>query len=215
MMKNRRNLVVAMALFVPLFVATSALANDAAVGTIAVEAPLKSAASVIGGKAIQTLSPGTAIKILQSKSTMTQVQLVDDPSVKGWVMTGAITRNKDVSAAIAKGKSVSGAGSDAKTRIGSSIGGVAKGLTADSVALGPAAKGLSQSAGAVARGKVQEATDEIDDQVDSAEAEVKSAAGSIKGKSSATLEKIESQKVSESEIAEFMKQGGLRSRIIR
>jgi hypothetical protein len=183
--------------------------------TIASDTPLRNSSKLLSSKVIQTLSAGTAVKVFETKGSMSRVESVDDPGVKGWVLAQSITRNKDVAAAIAKAKSTS-APSDTKTTIASSMGGVAKGFSGDSVQTGASGKGgLSGSIGAVAKGKIQGATDEAVEEADEMAADAEAAAGKFKGKSAATLEKIESTKVTEEEIANFMKEGGLRSRLIR
>ena len=189
-----------------------ALAENA---TIAVEVPLKSSSALIGGKTVQTLSPGTAIKILETKSTMSRVELTDDPSVQGWVLTASITRNQNVTSAIATSKSAKASATNTKTAIASAMGGVGKGFSDESAKATSTAKSLSGSVGAVAKGKIQAATDELEGEAEDIEAAAGAVVAGFKGKSAATLEKIESTKVSETDIASFMKEGGLRSRLIR
>ncbi len=183
--------------------------------TIATDAPLKSSSSLLGGKTIQTLPAGTAVKVLEAKSTMSRVELVEDPSVKGWVLSGSITRNQNVASAIAATKSAPKGSGSTKATMAGSMGGVAKGFSSESVQAASTSKGLSGSVGAVAKGKMQAATEEIADEADEMEAGAEAAVAKFKGKSAATLEKIESTKVTETEIASFMKEGGLRSRLIR
>ena len=119
---------------------------------------------------------------------------------------------------------------DTKTKVAGSIGGVAKGfsdLSPSAQAAAATGKGkaasLKEGIGAVARGKQQALEDEgkeaLSDAVGGDVGDVMNAAadtaGKFKGKSASTLEKIEALKISDSEISGFMKEGGLRSRLIR
>lgn len=187
--------------------------------TVASDTPLKSSSALLSAKTIKTLSAGTAVKVLETKGTMSRVESVEDPSVKGWILSGSITRNKDVAAAIGATKSAPKAGGNTKSTIAASMGGAAKGFSGESVqaasAATPSSKGFAGSVGAVAKGKMQAATDDLTDEADDVQADAEAAVGKFKGKSAATLEKIESTKVTETDIANFMKEGGLRSRLIR
>lgn len=208
---------------------SNAVAADKA--TIAIKTPLKSSASLLGGKVLRDIEPGTLVTVLSTKSTYSQVELVDDPSVKGWVLTASISRNKDVAAGISNMNSASKGVSDTKAAIAGSMGGVAKGfaeMSPQAQAAAASGKGkaasIKEGIGAAAKGKPKAMVDEAledaaGDVAGDAASDVMNAAADAKakfsGKSASALEKIEALKVTESELSSFMKEGGLRSRLIR
>jgi hypothetical protein len=177
------------------------MAANSSVATMAVETPLKSSNVLLGGKTLQVLSPGTSVRVLKSQDAMTQIELIDSPDMKGWVRTAAITTSKDLTATISKSKSSMSSPNDTKTKIGSSIGGVAKGFASLSAKGGTTEK--------IAQTKSKSGSKSVTESQAGAESQ------EVQNSSVEALEKIESQKVTDAEIAEFMKQGGLKSRIIR
>lgn len=237
MMKNRiatitkapvLAIIMVMAFVGVLIGASNGLAAEQA--AIAAKVPLKSSPSLLGGKVVRQLEPGILVNVLSTKGNFKQVELVDDPSVKGWVPSPAISTNKDIVGGVANMNSASQGVADTKTKVAGSIGGVAKGfsdLSPAAQAAATAGKGkavsLKEGIGAVARGKQQALEDEgkeaLSDAVGGDVGDVMNAAaetaGKFKGKSASTLEKIEALKISDSEISGFMKEGGLRSRLIR
>ena len=214
-------------------VVTASLFLGASIGLAAEQAaitakvPLKTTPLVIGGKVVRQLEPGMLVNVLSTKGAFTQVELADEPSVKGWVQNIGISKNKDVMAGVANMNAAGTTTSGTTTRIAGSMGGVAKGFTDIPIAAQAAAssgKGkstaLKEDVGAVVKGKTKQGQEALDDAMggdgdngmNSAAADT---AGKFKGKSASTLEKIEALKISESEISGFMKEGGLRSRLIR
>jgi len=222
MTKNRiTSLIVAALLFLG---ASIGLAAEQA--AVVAKTPLKATPSLLGGKVVRQLEPGVLVKVLKTKGNFSEVELADDPSVKGWVSTPSISKNKDVLAGVANMNAADTSTSDTKGRIAGSMGGVAKGFTDISPAAQAAAssgKGksasLKEDVGAVVKGKPKEAKEALEDAVGTDAEDVMNAAADtgakFKGKSASTLEKIEALKISETEISGFMKEGGLRSRFIR
>lgn len=192
---------------------------------IAAKVPLKSTPSLLGGKVVRQLEPGILVNVLATKGNFSQVELADDPSIKGWVPNPSISKNKDVVGGVANMNAAGTAASDTKTRIAGSMGGVAKGVASSAVRgmSATSAKGksasLKEDVGAVAKAKPEQAKEALEDAVGTDAEDVMNAAADtgakFKGKSASTLEKIEALKISETEISGFMKEGGLRSRLIR
>jgi hypothetical protein len=222
MTKNRfTSLIVTTLLFIEPSIALAA--EQAAV---VAKTPLKATPSFLGGKVVRQLEPGVLVKVVETKGNFSKVELADDPSVKGWVSTPSISKNKNVLAGVANMKAAHKVTSDTKGRIASSMGAVAKGVSDISPAAQAAASSvkdksasLKKDVGAVVKGKSQNAREALENEVGAYSDEVKNAAAEtaakFKGKSASTLEKIEALKISESEISRFMKEGGLRSRLIR
>lgn len=227
------SLVALMALPHFLWVTNSGAAEGSTAGAIAIKTPLKSKPSLIGGGVLQELEPGALVNVLSTKSTYTQVALADDSSVKGWVLTATISKDKNITSGLANMNSAAQGVAETKTKIAGSVGSAAKGianLSAEAQAasnVGRVVKGkaasLKDGLGAVAKGKQQAledaGTEAIEDAIGADVGDVMNAAtstvGKFKGKSASTLEKIESLKISDTEISGFMKEGGLRSRLIR
>lgn len=216
------------AVFTLMFSVLSSIGLAAEQATIAVKTQLKASAALLGGKALRDLEPGTAVNVISTKSTFSQVELVENPSVKGWVSTGAITRSRDLAAGIA-GMSSAPKAVNSRAAIAVSKGAVAKGedgksdavvsalLTgkakSESVKKGVAAVGAAKPEGK-AKAALEEAVGEDAGEIMDSAAEADGTA-KFKGKSASALEKIEALKISESELSAFMKEGGLRSRLIR
>jgi len=218
------------------FILAASLVLGASIGlaaeqaAIAAKVPLKSTPSLLGGKVVRQLEPGILVNVLATKGNFTQVELADDPSVKGWVPNPSISKNKDVVGGVANMNAAGTAASETKTRVAGSMGGVTKGfsnLSPEAQAASVSGKGKSVSlkdgVGAVAKGKQQAlgvaGKEALDDAAGAESGDVMNAAADtaakFKGKSASTLEKIEALKISEMEISGFMKEGGLRSRLIR
>ncbi len=227
MMRNRRQNYTPVMVFIGLlFSAWTSTGSAAESATIAISTPMKNSASLLGGKKLRDLQPGTAVTVLSTKSTYSQVELADEAGVKGWVLTASISRNKDVTAGVSSSNAGSKGMTDSKAQIAGSMGGVAKGFAnlsdqaqlASSSGKGKAAS-LKDGVGAVTKGKpgAGEAIDEVVGGSDAGDAmsAATDASAKFKGKSASTLEKIEALKVSEDELSGFMKEGGLRSRLIR
>jgi len=227
MMKNRitsfaRSLAAAA---VAMFLGTSIVLAAEQVAVVA-KVPLKATPSLLGGKVVRQLEIGILVNVLATKGNFSQVELADDPSVKGWMQNIGITKNKDVTGGVANMSETDLAARDAKTSMAGSVGGGVKGITGVSLGVQSAAtsgKGksasLKEDVGAVVKGKQQKGKEALEDAVGTDSEDVMNAAtdtaAKFKGKSASTLEKIEALKISETEISGFMKEGGLRSRLIR
>jgi hypothetical protein len=213
------------------FILAASLVLGASIGLAAEQAaivakvPLKATPSLLGGKVVRQLEIGILVNVLGTKGNFSQVELADDPSVKGWVQNIGIAKNKDVVGGVANMNAAGTAASDTKTRIAGSIAGVAKGVASSAVSgmSATSVKGksasLKEDVGAVVKAKPKEAKEALEDAVGTDADDVMNAAAEtsakFKGKSASTLEKIEALKISETEISGFMKEGGLRSRLIR
>ncbi|MBN8538819.1 MAG: hypothetical protein J0L82_00415 [Deltaproteobacteria bacterium] len=204
----------------------ASIAMAAEQAAVVAKEPLKTTPILIGGTVVRELEPGNLVTVLKKKGSFSQVALADDPSIKGWIKNASISKDKDIIGGLANMKSADTAASDTKGRIASSLGGAAKGLTDLSPAAEAAAasgKGKAASfkedVGAAVKGKQKAGQEALEDAVGADAEDVMSAAtdtaAKFKGKSASTLEKIEALKISETEISGFMKEGGLRSRLIR